>query len=417
MAKEFLANDYNVIRIGATETIVARKQYATGRYFACLPTTPTRPDIRVQFGEGAPDRDKAIKIFPGDSYEFEEQITAFYIWISPNPDVEPQDQAIFLVGNREIKFNPSPQVIAQLNDGSLRNDFFGAGLNSLAAAQAFFDNPKYKFNGGNSERLVFAVNKAGYPARQSFLGGGTSAGGLIDTFDKQNSPPIPATEQLFGGLYKAYLVRYGGPEADRFIKYSDEPGGYGEGTLLWMEMDLRGNADEIVWLLGWTLFNNPEQEPTAGVEPGNVINDANAAPAAQLISNFIAIPTDIFQKTMSNVFHQGSFVNPQLAYKKNIISFVARDPSDQETNQSIQTFPFSTPQNKIELAFIDGIGNARQANGPTLCINLLAYWYGFMFAPSGIIKAQQRFFDTKITAYVANEQYIQNYFNDISPTD
>ena len=414
LKKEFLSNDYNVITIPATENIISRRQLATGKHLSVMPQSSKTAIVRVQFGEGSPDIRKAVRVFPGDSFSFEDPLNAFYIWVEPSQGTEAGDEVVLLIGNKEIVFKPSPQIISNINDQSLRNDFFGAGLNSLASAVAFFENPKYKFAGGNSVKLAFSLNYDNYPDQQSFFGGG-NIGGLDQSIFRQNGTGDLSEEAITGALYKSYLVEAGADRDDQWIRYSDEPGGFGSDSLLWMEMDCRGNFDELVYAFGWALWNDPDGKPGDPDQFPTLITGRNQSSTQAKVLNFTSIPNASFQETMSNVFHQGSFKNPNIEAKKNLRTFIARDKSQSAHIQTVKTMYLSAGGNKIENAFIDVIPSSRvEASGPVLGWNVAVMWYGNIPLPSGTINTEQLFFDTRLTGYLCNKQFLTNYFNDLN---
>lgn len=409
--REFVSRDYNIVKIPAETNSNARKQYVTGRHLAIMPQSASSPEVLIQFGEGAPDKDKAVRVFAGDSFSFEENLTAFYIWIVPTSP-QPGDQIVILIGNKEIKFNPSPQIIREFNDEQLRNDFFGAGLESLASANSFFNQDRYKINGGASTRLAFSFNTTGAPEKQQYMRGVEG----MRTMYKQSGDVLTVPVSAACGLYSAYLVDASKTGSERFIKYSQEEGGYANDSLIWMEMDMRGNFNEAIWIFGWQLFNNPDDKPAPNQAFEAFVNRRNFSATAQALG-MNGIPDSVAQHVGSFPFHQGGMkleTNNDLAYLKTIMPIRQQTTSSYD-QQATTFFVLPERERRVEQAFIDNVGRSIVTNNsPTLGLTLQCNWYYPQKAVASVNDGASRIMDMRVIAYIANAKYIENYFSDIN---
>ena len=139
--KEFKSADYNVVDIyhpfGQGPTL-AQQYYQTGRFFAVSPETKQLARIYIQFGDGSPDFSKALRVYPGDTFEFSEPFRRFFVWIYPGQGIDAFNVK-FLIGNKRIKFQPSPQVLNQ--EINLQVEDFSLNFDRSIADIAFFEKP------------------------------------------------------------------------------------------------------------------------------------------------------------------------------------------------------------------------------------------------------------------------------------
>ena len=116
---EFKSQDYNVVNITIPpggDDISAALYIQTGRFFGLAPTSNNIIQLFIQFGDGSPDRSKALRVQPGDVYKFQDRFTRFFVWTEKGTYNDGGDFSI-LVGNKEIDFNPSPQILRQIVQG------------------------------------------------------------------------------------------------------------------------------------------------------------------------------------------------------------------------------------------------------------------------------------------------------------
>lgn len=407
--REFRNLDYQTITLDLQTARQAAKFQVNGKFLTLIgDANAIASDIRIAIGEGTPDFNKALPLRPSDSWEIPESFRAIYIWNAP---AGVPATAQILISDEKIKYNPSPQILSALNDVELRNDFFGAGLDSLASARAFFNNPRYKVNGGASTQLSFALNTGGAPEKQSYLSGVQG----LRTVIKETGPVLTVPTEYVGAIYSAYLVDVTKTGDDRFIKYSNEAGEYGEGSLMWMEMDMRGNFDEAIWLFGWALFNNPAGQPSINNAFPAFVNRRNASATAQ-VNGMNVLPDAVDQNIASLPFHQGGWeASPGLQTKLYIKSLVSRIPTNSDYAQQAQTF-FLLPdrEKRIEQAFIDNVGGSYREKGATLGLTFNINWFYLPKAQSTVADTVNRLFDSRIICYIANKKYLENYFNDLS---
>lgn len=407
--REFRNLDYQTITLDLQVARNAVKFQTNGRFITLIGGADAiSADIRIAIGEGTPDIVKALPLRPADSWEIPESFRAIYIW---NVPTGVPGTAKLLISDEKIKYNPSPQILSALNDVELRNDFFGAGLDSLASARAFFDNPRYKVDGGASTQLSFALNTTSAPEKQSYLSGVQG----LRTITKESGTILGVPVEYVGGLYSAYLVDASKTGQERFIIYSTDVDGYGEGSLIWMEMDMRGNFDEAIWLFGWALFNNPAMQPSINNAFPAFVNRRNASATAQ-VNGMNSLPDAIDQNIASLPFHQGGWhPDGSIQAKLYTKSLVSRIPTDSDYSQQTQTF-FLLPsrEKRIEQAFIDNVGSSYREKGPTLGITFNVNWYYPPKAQTSVPDTVNRLFDSRIICYIANKKYLENYFNDLS---
>ena len=141
--KEFKSQDYNIVNIvipPGGDNISAALYYQTGRFFGLAPTSNNTIQLFVQFGDGSPDRTKALRVQPGDVYKFQDQFTRFFVWTEKGTFEDGGEFAI-LIGNKEIDFNPSPQILRQIVQGpnvNLEVNDVGLTFDQKMADIAFF---------------------------------------------------------------------------------------------------------------------------------------------------------------------------------------------------------------------------------------------------------------------------------------
>lgn len=253
---EFLASDYNVVDVNLPtpeSSITAEQYFQTGKFFGLTPDSSSNANVYVQFGEGAPDFRKALKVFPGDTYEFQDRFTTFFLWVVRSSESSGPINLKFLIGNKEIKFNPSPQVLNQVvrTGVNLEVTDTGTTFDQKISDIVFFETPFTPTNPlAKKERLALKASTR-------------SANTTYIDPDSGNSSEYIKTGKsgLYGKnlRYSSFLASTGletPSRADRLIT----PQNYPAGSLLVLVADFIANPTLITVAVKWNRTGNEVTE-------------------------------------------------------------------------------------------------------------------------------------------------------------